>query len=63
MPQKTYEERVSEACEAARGQKKPNLSKIAREFGVPYSTLRDRVKNGTQPRTTRKLVNKALEPF
>jgi transcriptional regulator of acetoin/glycerol metabolism len=37
------------ACEAAQAQKKPNISKIAREYGVPYSTLYDRVKHGAQP--------------
>ena len=35
--------RVNEACEAARAQKKPNLSKIAREYGVSYGVLRGRI--------------------
>jgi hypothetical protein len=30
------------------------------EYGVPYSTLCDCVKHGTQPWIARKLVNKAL---
>jgi hypothetical protein len=48
------------ACETARAEKKPNYSKIAREYGVPLTTLRDRVKKGRQPRTAQKPVNKAL---
>jgi transposase-like protein len=52
---------MAKACEAARAQEKPNLSKIAREHGVPYTTLRDRVKNGRGPRTARKPVNKTFK--
>jgi hypothetical protein len=51
------------ACEAVRAQKKPNFAKIAREYGVPSTTLRDRVKKGSQPRTARKPVNKALKGY
>ncbi|KAJ6114044.1 transcriptional regulator family: Centromere protein B DNA-binding region [Penicillium sp. IBT 18751x] len=36
------ESRINEACEAARAQKKPNLAKIAREYGVSYGVLRGR---------------------
>lgn len=46
-----------------RPKKKPNISKIAREYGVPIATLRDHVKKGTQPRIARKLVNKALKGY
>jgi transposase-like protein len=46
--------KINDSCllkarEAAQVQKKPNISKIAREYGVPYSTLYDRVKHGAQP--------------
>jgi hypothetical protein len=51
------------ACEAAQAQKKPKFSKIAREYGVPLSTLCDCVKNGCQPHTARQLVNKALKGY
>lgn len=62
MP-KFNESDLLKASEAARTQEKPNLSKIAREYGVPYTTLRDRVKNGRQPRTARKPVNKTLKGY
>ena len=52
-----------EACEAARAEENPNIAKIAREYGVPYTTLFDRVKKGMQARPTRKPVNKALEGY
>ena len=55
--------RMIEACEAARAEEKPNLAKIAREYGVPRETLRDRVKKGTQACTTRKPVNKVLDEY
>ncbi|KAF7183831.1 hypothetical protein CNMCM7691_004253 [Aspergillus felis] len=54
---------MAKACEAAQHEKKPNFTKIAREYGVPVSTLRDRVKNGRQPRTAKKPVNKALQRY
>jgi hypothetical protein len=37
------ETRVLKACEAARGQKKPNISTLARQFDVPYHRLRARI--------------------
>jgi hypothetical protein len=46
-----------------RPKKKPNISKIAREYGAPIATLRDRYKHGRQPRTAQKPVNKALEGY
>ncbi|KAJ5674314.1 uncharacterized protein N7477_004248 [Penicillium maclennaniae] len=58
---KAPENRVIEACEAARAQEKPNLSKIAREFGVSYEVLRGRVRQGKQARTAQKPVNKVLQ--
>jgi hypothetical protein len=60
---KYNESDLLKACEAAQAQEKPNITKIAREYGVPIATLRDRVKNGRQPRTARKPVNKALEGY
>ncbi|GFF56278.1 hypothetical protein IFM51744_08860 [Aspergillus udagawae] len=60
---KITESDLLKACEAAQAQEKPNISKIAREYGVPCTTLRDRIKKGRQPRTARKPVNKALEGY
>ena len=60
---KFNESDLLKACEAAQAQNKPNISKIAREYGVPYSTLRDRIKKGRQARTARKPVNKALDGY
>lgn len=60
---KITESRVIEACEAAYAQKKPNLSLIAREYGVSYGVLRGRVRQGKQARTTQTPVNKALEEY
>jgi transcriptional regulator of acetoin/glycerol metabolism len=47
MPKSTKfnESCMAKACEAAQAQKKPNITKIAREYGVPYITLYERVKN------------------
>ena len=60
---KIDESRMIEACNAAQAEEKPNIAKIAREYSVPYTTLFDRVKKGTQARPTRKPVNKALEDY
>lgn len=60
---KAPESRVIEACEAARAQKKPNLSQIARDYGVSYEVLRGRVRQGKQARTAQKPVNKALQEY
>jgi hypothetical protein len=60
---KYNESDLRKACEAAQAQKNPNLAKIAREYGVPYTTLHRRVKSGSQPRTARKPVNKALKGY
>jgi helix-turn-helix, Psq domain len=57
------ESRMIEACEAARREKKPNISKIAREYGVNRRTLYERVKRGRDARMARKPVNKALEGY
>ncbi|KAF7125886.1 hypothetical protein CNMCM5793_002245 [Aspergillus hiratsukae] len=65
MPKSTKfdESCMVKACEAVQAQEKPNIAKIAREYGVPYTTLLDRVKKGRQPRTARKPVNKALKGY
>ena len=60
---KTEESRINRACEAVLAEEKPNIAKIAREYGVPRMTLSDRVKKDTQARTNRKPVNKALEGY
>ena len=39
---KDIENQVLLACEAASKQEKPNISALAREFGVPGRTLADR---------------------
>ena len=57
---KINESRIIEACNAAQAEEKPNIAKIAREYGVPRTTLRDRVKKGTP---TWKPINKALEDY
>jgi hypothetical protein len=55
--------RVNEAYEAACLQKKPNIAKIAREFGVPYRTLHGRVHGQRKPRTARIPANRALNQY
>ena len=54
------ESRIIEAYNAAQAEEKPNITKIAREYGVPRTTLYDRVKKGTP---TWKPINKALEDY
>lgn len=53
--------RMKEAYEAAKREKKPNISKIAREYCVPRRTLHDRVKKGVHPRTANRIANRALD--
>ena len=57
---KINESRIIEACDAAQAEEKPNITKIAREYGVPRTTLYDRVKKGTP---TWKPINKAFEDY
>ena len=57
------DERVNEAYEAARLEKKPNIAKIAREYGVPYRTLHGRLNDQRKPRTARIPTNKALNQY
>jgi hypothetical protein len=51
------------ACEAIQAQKKPNFTKIAREYGVPVTTLHGHVKNNRQPHTACQPVNKVLKEY
>ena len=60
---KINESYLLKACEAAQAQKKPNISKIAREYGVPYMTLHDHIKKHVHPRLANKLVNRALKGY
>ncbi|OKO94271.1 hypothetical protein PENSUB_11538 [Penicillium subrubescens] len=41
--------RMAKAFAAVMSQKKPNIAKTAREFGVTYSTLAARVKKAKSP--------------
>jgi predicted transcriptional regulator len=65
MPEapKFDESRMLEACAVAQAKKKPNISKIAREYGVPYQTLQNCVKSSSQAHTAQKLVNKVLKGY
>ncbi|THC88081.1 hypothetical protein EYZ11_012472 [Aspergillus tanneri] len=65
MPRSTgeLEKRVLEACKAASKEKKPNLAKIAREYGVLYNTLRGHVYQGKQARNAHTPQNKALDKY
>jgi hypothetical protein len=60
---KICEERIIEACEAVRLEKKPNIAKIAREIGIPYRTLFGRVHDHKGPPTAQKPVNKTLDQY
>lgn len=55
--------RMLQAYEAAQCEIKPNLSKIAREFGVPYRTLYGRVYQQRLARTAKTPMNKALDEY
>lgn len=59
---KPPETRVIEACEFAKQQEKPNFTAIARDFGIPYHTLRNRLRNGHGPANVPKLALRALKP-
>ncbi|KAJ5090105.1 transcriptional regulator family: Centromere protein B DNA-binding region [Penicillium argentinense] len=56
------ESRMAEAFAAAMAEKKPNLSRIAREFSVSYTTLTSRVKKAKSPITPTKSHKNALQP-
>jgi hypothetical protein len=63
MPKTTEsaESCMIEAYEAAKRVKKPNISKIAHEYGVPRQTLYNRVKKGIPARACSTPVNRALD--
>ena len=56
-----YETRIAKAIEACQASQNPNLSQIAREWAVPRTTLRGRVKNERRARTSQIPKNYALE--
>ena len=56
------ESRLAEACQVALSYKKPNLTKIAREFSVDRKTLTRRVEMAKSPTTPTKSLRNALEP-
>lgn len=56
------ESRIAEACQVVLSQKKPNITKIARQFGVDRKTLTRRVEMAKSPITPTKSLRNALEP-
>jgi hypothetical protein len=54
------EDRILEACEAAKRVKKPNISALAREFDVSYYQLRNRI-HGRIARNSRTPTHKTLD--
>lgn len=61
MPEspKTKEDRILHACEVAKRVKKPNISVLARQYGVSQSLLRARLK-GRPALSARKATHKTL---
>lgn len=60
----TPEDEISKAVEAYHQRKKPKIKALAREFGVPYTTLYGRVhgrKNGSQRADDNKALNQIQE--
>jgi transposase-like protein len=57
------ESRMAEACRLASGQKKPNITKIAREFNVSRTTLADRIKKAKTPTTPTTPLKNALSLY
>ena len=55
------ESRIAEACKVVLSQKMPNITKIAREFGVDRKTLTRRVEIAKSPITPTKSLRNALE--
>lgn len=56
---KDTEKRILEACASIRGQERPNISAVARQFDVPMHRLRSRI-NGRPSRSTRQQPTQAL---
>jgi hypothetical protein len=57
------ESRLLEAIATAKKQKRPNIAKIAREFNVPDSTLRTRLKKPKIPATPTTTNKNLLQPY
>jgi transposase-like protein len=57
------ESRLNEAVAIATTQKKPNVARIAREFNVSYTTLRDRLKKPRTPATLTPSKKNLLQPY
>ena len=56
----TTESPLIKAYETAKREEKPNISKIAREYGVSQWTLYNRVKKGATTRSSKEPANKKL---
>jgi hypothetical protein len=65
MPKSTDfdESRLMKACKTVLAQKKPQIAKIAREYGVSRTTLTNRVKNARPPPTYRESLKNAFEGY
>ncbi|KAJ5895126.1 transposase [Penicillium taxi] len=59
--EESTESRLSKAHEAAKREETPNISKIARDYGVSRHTLSNRLKKGATARSQRNPANKALD--
>ena len=60
----TPKDEISKAVEAYHQRKKPKIKALAREFGVPYTTLYGRIhsrKNGSQRADNNKALNQMQE--
>jgi hypothetical protein len=64
MPKSTTfdESRIAEACQMVLSQRKPNITKIAREFGIDRKTLTRRVEMAKSPITPTKSLKNILKP-
>lgn len=52
--------RLIKACEAAKLEEKPNISKIAREYDVPQRTLYNHVKKDATTKSSKKRIRRTL---
>jgi len=57
---KDTEKQILEACASIRGQKKPNITRLARDFNVPMYRLRNRI-NSRDSCSTRQQATQALD--
>ena len=53
--------RLIKACEAAKLEEKPNISKIAREYDVPRRTLYNHVKKDATTKSSKKRIRRTLD--